>query len=75
MNAALFLFALFPPPAACPFVFAIERGARAGAATDAGKTFRVERMHRHVVLLRIVLDLLARRVGQRTLIFAVPSTL
>src|SRR5205085_12485397 len=65
MEAALARLVLLPPPAPGPLILALQNRARAGLAADRGETPLVQRIHRDLLHLAKIEDLLAGPVEER----------
>src|SRR5450432_3490294 len=65
VNAAFLTGVLFPPPAAGAFGLTCAHRPRAAPTTDAAVAAGVERVHRHVVLMDILVHVCGAPIGQR----------
>src|SRR6185312_15995869 len=65
MNAAFLFCIALPPPAPRALIFMRPDRPRAGVAADAGIAARIQRMHRHAMLARVLLNLRGSPSSQR----------
>jgi len=64
VDAAFFVFGVFPPPAARPDIFSLFDGPGAGGTADARVILFVKRVDGNLVLFDIVLNLFQRPIRQ-----------